>query len=88
MSPSLVIFDCDGVLVDSELLACDCCAQVLSARGFPTAAQEVLQRYVGRSAASMMADLAERHGRPVPDDVRDAVRETTLARLAAELQPI
>ena len=46
---ALVIFDCDGVLVDSEVLSCQCLADVLSQHGLPTTIDEVFDRFLGRS---------------------------------------
>jgi len=51
--PELVIFDCDGVLVDSEPIAVRTHARVLGELGWPITEQEVIERFVGRSAASI-----------------------------------
>jgi HAD superfamily hydrolase (TIGR01509 family) len=56
----LVIFDCDGVLVDSERLAVRIEAEVISALGWPLTEAEVIERFVGRSDAYMQAEI-ERH---------------------------
>jgi HAD superfamily hydrolase (TIGR01509 family) len=53
----LVIFDCDGVLVDSELLSNRALAQALTAAGHPHTTEQCLERYMGRSWASCMAVL-------------------------------
>jgi HAD superfamily hydrolase (TIGR01509 family) len=58
----LVIFDCDGVLVDSEVLTVGVEARVLTDLGWPMDAPEVVRRWVGRSSTSQLADIAERLG--------------------------
>ena len=63
----LVIFDCDGVLVDSERLAVRVESQLLGELGWPLTEDEVLDRFVGRSDAHMIAAIEEQLGRPVPD---------------------
>ena len=46
----LIIFDCDGVLVDSEALACVVHADVLTQHGYAISAEQVHDRFLGRSA--------------------------------------
>jgi beta-phosphoglucomutase-like phosphatase (HAD superfamily) len=66
MSPyELVIFDCDGVLVDSERLAVRTEAEILASLGCPLTQAEVVERFVGRSAEYMHTQIEERLGRPV-----------------------
>lgn len=56
----LVIFDCDGVLVDSERLAIRTEAEILFGLGWPLSESEIVERFVGRSAAYMHEQI-ERH---------------------------
>ncbi|MFN7150523.1 MAG: HAD family hydrolase [Microthrixaceae bacterium] len=63
----LVIFDCDGVLVDSERLAVRVESQLLGELGWALTEDEVLDRFVGRSDAQMIAAIEAQLGRPVPD---------------------
>jgi HAD superfamily hydrolase (TIGR01509 family) len=60
--PALVIFDCDGVLVDTERLTVGVEARVLTDLGWPHTAEEVVVRWMGRSSAAQLADLEERLG--------------------------
>jgi HAD superfamily hydrolase (TIGR01509 family) len=53
----LVVFDCDGVLVDSERLVVDVEARVLTELGWPMTADEVVTRWMGRSTAAQLADV-------------------------------
>ena len=63
----LVIFDCDGVLVDSERLAVRVESVLLTELGWPLTEQDVLERFVGRSDAYMLAEIERELGRPVPE---------------------
>lgn len=56
----LVIFDCDGVLVDSEHLTLQVNQEILGKYGWPLGKQEMVRRFVGRSYAVVKADI-ERH---------------------------
>jgi HAD superfamily hydrolase (TIGR01509 family) len=83
----LIIFDCDGVLVDSEVLSCGCLSAVLAGHGIALGLDEALERFVGRSVAAVREHYGER-GRPLPDrfptELKSRVRET----FAASLLPI
>jgi HAD superfamily hydrolase (TIGR01509 family) len=65
----LIIFDCDGVLVDSERLSVRVDAMFLERLGWPMAEDEIIERFVGRSDADMRADIEERLGKPIPAEV-------------------
>lgn len=61
----LVIFDCDGVLIDSERLAIRTESQILTELGWPLTEAEVVERFVGRSAVYMQRVIEEQLGRSV-----------------------
>lgn len=63
----LVIFDCDGVLVDSERLAVRIEAQLLTDLGWPITEAEIVERFMGRSDAYMLGEIERELGRPAPD---------------------
>ena len=63
----LVIFDCDGVLVDSERLAVQVEVRLLAELGWPLSEADVLDRFVGRSDAHMLGAIEAHLGRPVPE---------------------
>jgi len=88
VTAQLVIFDCDGVLVDSETIACRVDAQYLTEIGFPTTEQEALHRYLGRSVAFMRSDLETRFGRPLPDDFSATMHERTVLAFSSELKSV
>jgi len=61
----LVIFDCDGVLVDSERLAVRTEAEILSGLGWALTESDIVERFVGRSAAYMQQEVERHIGRSV-----------------------
>jgi HAD superfamily hydrolase (TIGR01509 family) len=62
---ALVIFDCDGVLVDSERLAVRTEAEILATLGWPLSEADIVDRFVGRSAQHMHAEIERQLGRRV-----------------------
>ena len=74
LSPAgaLVIFDCDGVLVDSERLAVAIDVKAIGALGWSITEAEVIERHLGRSNADVLADIERHLGRPVPADWDEA----------------
>jgi HAD superfamily hydrolase (TIGR01509 family) len=62
----LVIFDCDGVLIDSERLAVKVDVEVLAQLGWPLSEAEVIERFVGRSAEQEQAELEAYLGYALP----------------------
>ncbi len=88
MTPGLVIFDCDGVLVDSETIACRVDADLFTEAGFPTTPEEVMQRYVGRSAAFMMSDIEARHSRALPQDFPSRMHTAIAEAFDRELRAV
>ncbi len=74
MSPELIIFDCDGVLIDSEALSCQADSACLAEIGIALSAEEIMDRYLGISAAAMCADIERRVGRVLPSDFGETLR--------------
>jgi HAD superfamily hydrolase (TIGR01509 family) len=66
--PLLVIFDCDGVLVDSEVISNEVLARALAAQGLPTTLAEARRDYQGLLLADIIAIAQERLGRPLPEE--------------------
>jgi HAD superfamily hydrolase (TIGR01509 family) len=64
----LVIFDCDGVLVDSERLAVRTEAEILSSLGWPLTEADIVERFVGRSATYMHQEIERHLGRSIDWD--------------------
>jgi HAD superfamily hydrolase (TIGR01509 family) len=69
----LVIFDCDGVVVDSEVLACRALADVMAAHGIPIAIEEVFERFLGRTSGALDDYWREQRGGPLPGSFRPAL---------------
>jgi HAD superfamily hydrolase (TIGR01509 family) len=63
----LVIFDSDGVLVDSETIANRVLAETLTDYGLPTTPEQALALYKGRILRDVTALAEERHGGPIPE---------------------
>ncbi len=84
----LVIFDCDGVLVDSEMLACRSLAETLTRHGMPSGIEDVFERFLGRSFALVETHYQERTGGPMPEAFRDDFRGRIDEVFAADLQPM
>ncbi|HUV57225.1 MAG TPA: HAD-IA family hydrolase [Acidimicrobiales bacterium] len=61
----LVIFDCDGVLVDSERLAVRLESQIFTNLGWPMTEAEAVERFVGHPDTMIQAELERHLGRPV-----------------------
>ncbi|QTE31350.1 HAD family phosphatase [Pengzhenrongella sicca] len=64
----MAIFDCDGVLVDSERLAVEIDARAIGALGWAITEAEVVERFLGRSDADVLAAIEHHLGHPVPAD--------------------
>jgi HAD superfamily hydrolase (TIGR01509 family) len=86
--PDLIVFDCDGVLIDSEVLACRTEAACLAENGMAISAEEIMERYVGVSDTVMFADIARRHGRALPADFPETVRRRVAAAFETDLLPM
>jgi len=84
----LVIFDCDGVLVDSERLAVQIDVRVLAELGWVLSEREVIERFVGRSDEFMAAEIEAHLGRPLPEDWQDAFQHLYREVFAARLAPV
>jgi HAD superfamily hydrolase (TIGR01509 family) len=84
----MLIFDCDGVLVDSEPLACAVDAEVLTELGFSYTAGEIAARFVGTSLASMTAVIEAEHGRPLPECFSSRLEAALFVRFAVDLRPM
>jgi HAD superfamily hydrolase (TIGR01509 family) len=84
----LLIFDCDGVLIDSEMLVCSLVSEELTRLGYPITAEQVVERYAGRPEREILADIAERWGQPVPAAYRENVSARIHRAFTTELQAI
>ena len=84
----LIIFDCDGVLIDSEWIACEVEAEVLSEHGFPMTADDVRRLLLGISTASSLVVLEREYGRPPSAEVMAEVKRRLLEAFTARLDVV
>jgi HAD superfamily hydrolase (TIGR01509 family) len=86
--PALIIFDCDGVLVDSEPIAARVLATEASRVGIHISAEDCLRRFTGVSMKAVLAALEADLGQPLPKDFESRVREADFAAFRSELKPM
>ena len=84
----LVIFDCDGVLVDSELVANRVTAEVITRNGWPITAEEAERRFIGLKLEAMVPLVEAELGRPLPSDWVAEVTGLLVDTLGRESTPI
>jgi len=87
-TPGLVIFDCDGVLVDSEPISISVLAEGLAGIGHPIDAAAAYRRFLGYSLAAVQAMLREELGFELPRERLAAMRERLFERFRRELKPV
>jgi FGGY-family pentulose kinase/HAD superfamily hydrolase (TIGR01509 family) len=83
----LVIFDCDGVLVDSEPVAMRVLLAVIGAAGATIEADDAYRQFLGRSLESITAALEQSHGLTLGDAALAAMRRDLFDRYREELRP-
>jgi HAD superfamily hydrolase (TIGR01509 family) len=84
----LVIFDCDGVLVDSEIIAARVEAQLLTDAGYEITAEEIAETYSGLTFKDIMLRIEELAGIPFQASLLDAAESLTDERLKREVRAI
>lgn len=85
--PDLIIFDCDGVLVDSEILSCRCLSKVLAGYGIELGLDQALDLFLGRSVTAVVEHY-EALGRSVPEQFSTELGARVHAAFLAALCPI
>jgi HAD superfamily hydrolase (TIGR01509 family) len=86
--PDLVIFDCDGVLVDSELIFARVLAECLIAVDFPTTIDEAIMLGFGKNRVTLSAAVAAQFGRALPDTFFETFAARSAAAFEHELSPM
>ncbi len=86
--PELVIFDCDGVLVDSERIAQRVCAEVLHECGWAITQAELVDRFLGRSYSHFATAVRQHLGDALPADCEVRLDDRGKAAFEAELAPV
>jgi HAD superfamily hydrolase (TIGR01509 family) len=87
-SYGLVVFDCDGVLVDSELITNRVYATMLNELGIPVTLDDMFERFVGRSMTYCWDLVSTMLGRPLPPTLIEDYRVRTAAALELELKAV
>ena len=85
--PDLIIFDCDGVLVDSEVLSCRCLSETLAAYGIDLGIDQALDLFLGRSVTAVFQHY-EALGRGIPEQFATELRTGVRAAFLSSLCPI
>jgi HAD superfamily hydrolase (TIGR01509 family) len=87
IKPDLIIFDCDGVLVDSEVLSCRCLSQVLAGYGIDLGVEQALDLFLGRSTVAV-SEHYEALGRSMPEQFSAELAAGVRAAFLSALCPI
>ncbi|RUU53290.1 HAD family phosphatase [Mesorhizobium sp. M2C.T.Ca.TU.002.02.1.1] len=86
--PDLVIFDCDGVLVDSEIVAARVEAELLTSAGFEISAEEIFETYAGLTFKDIMLRLEEKSEIPFQASLIDRAEELVDRKLRSDVRII
>lgn len=85
--PDLIIFDCDGVLIDSEVLSCRCLSEVLAGYGIDLGLGQALDLFLGRSVTAVREHY-EVLGRLIPEQFSAELKAGVHAAFLSGLCPI
>jgi len=88
MTIDLVIFDCDGVLVDSEIIANEILRQALVDCGLHLTIDGVMAEFVGLSMSSVVIKAQKMLDQALPDGFLNNLQEKTFAAFADSLEPV
>jgi HAD superfamily hydrolase (TIGR01509 family) len=84
----LIIFDCDGVLVDSEPLAMRVLLETIAAEGVTIDPETAFREFLGRSLATISANLNAAHGLHLSESALERMRANLFALYRRELKPM
>ena len=84
----LVIFDCDGVLVDTERLTVDVEVRLLAELGWPMTSEELIERFMGRTLAAQLAEIEAKLGPARASAFEERSEAEIYAAFERELRPI
>jgi len=84
----LFMFDCDGVLVDSEIIAAAVDSEHLAEVGFEITPEEVIRRFAGLTSVDIVEIIESEIGRPLPPEFLKGQREALDLRLQKEIKPV
>jgi FGGY-family pentulose kinase/HAD superfamily hydrolase (TIGR01509 family) len=86
--PEVVIFDCDGVLVDSDVIALAVTRRRLSEAGLRLTDEETRERFLGMRLDSVVRSFETELGAPLPKEFPDDLSREILATFARELKGV
>ena len=86
--PELVIFDCDGVLVDSELIALGVTRRRLDAAGLRMTDEETRKRFLGQRLDSVIERIERELGTLLPEEFPDELSREILSTFARDLKGV
>lgn len=86
--PDLVIFDCDGVLVDSEIIAARVEAELLTSAGFEISAEEIAEAYAGLTFKDILMRVEEKSNIPFQASLIDRAEELVDRKLRSDVRII
>lgn len=86
--PALIIFDCDGVLVDSETISNDIVAQLLTQYGLSMGTDEAIALFAGTSWKYIREYYTSKTKKDLPDNIVEIFREKSVVAFEEKLQPI
>ncbi|RWB87475.1 HAD-IA family hydrolase [Mesorhizobium sp.] len=88
MTPELVIFDCDGVLVDSEALSVSALLGMIELAGGTVGEDAAYEHFLGKSMKSVREILGQEFGLEISDQHLTAMRVDLMRKFREELKPI
>ena len=88
MPVECLILDCDGVLVDSEIIAARVAAECFRAAGALISADQMIDRFAGMKATKVTETIFAEHGMVAPADATERRREAIMAALDKEVEPV
>ncbi len=84
----LLVLDFDGVVADSEVLANDVLAQIVTELGVPTTLEDSYDRYMGKRFSEVIDAIEASVGRPLPPDFPAMFQSRTLRKFRKELRAV
>jgi HAD superfamily hydrolase (TIGR01509 family) len=84
----LIIFDCDGVLVDSEVISCRAHAETLTRHGYPITSEQVFHRFLGRSTRQANMEVEAELGCALPNDFHLQLQDELFRTFEADLEAV
>jgi HAD superfamily hydrolase (TIGR01509 family) len=85
--PDLIIFDCDGVLIDSEVLSCRCLSKTLAAYGIELGVDQAIDLFLGRSVTAVL-QYYQALGRAIPEQFAAELKAGVRAAFVSSLCPV